>query len=64
MENSGVELSVTLRPLDCTRTGSEDIETTEQSITTPHKLFKGSFFKFFLEPDEEVFDLEWLMTSK
>ena len=36
-----------------------------QSTCTPcnlHKLFKGSFFKFFWEPDEEVFDLEWLRT--
>ena len=23
-----------------------------------HKLFKGSFFKFFIEPDEEVFNLQ------
>ena len=38
MENSGVKLSVTLRPLDCTRTGSEDIATTEQSITTSEHI--------------------------
>ena len=24
-----------------------------------HKLFKGSFFKFYREPDEEVIDLDF-----